>query len=140
MAFATYLLSEFKFGDLEVTSRSTATIEETSQVNQHSADASRAVNLVTVDRIGSSITIETFDNSIHLDVGDCDKLEMKGVLRGCGSDLTTTTAITITVDDAVVTNASTTLNSEGESTTTISFEGYDPDADESNDPSVITYS
>ena len=143
MAFQTFLLTSFTFDGVTVDSKSTATIEETSQVNEHSADSSRAVNLITVDRQGASVSIETFDQSVLNNAkfrnGSCGALVMVGKLRGCGDSIAATT-LTITLDNATVINSTANFTSEGEGNATINFSGFDPDADESTAASVITYS
>lgn len=143
MAFQTFLLTSFTFDGVTVDSKSTANIEETAQVNEHSADSSRAVNLVTVDRQGASISIETFDQSVLTNsvfrTGNCGTLVMVGTLRGCGDSLATETTLTITVTNATVINSTATLTSEGEGVANISFSGFDPDADHETSASVITY-
>ena len=143
MAFRTFLLKSFTFASVAVDSKSTATIEETAQVNEHSADSSRAVNLITVDRQGASISIETFDQSVLTNsvfrTGSCGALVMVGTLRGCGDALTEATTVTITVTNATVINSTATVTSEGEGAATINFSGFDPNADHDTAASVITY-
>lgn len=143
MAFQTFLLKSFTFDGVIVDSKSTATVEETSQVNEHSADASRAINLITVDRQGASVSIETFDQSVLKDAkfrnGHCGSLVMVGTLRGCGNELVTATTVTITLDNATVINSTASITSEGEGTATINFSGFDPAADHDTAASVISY-
>lgn len=143
MAFQTFLLTSFTFDGKVVDSKSTASVEETSQVNEHSADASRAINLITIDRQGASVSIETFDQSVLSDAkfrnGNCGILIMVGTLRGCGNVLTTGTTVTITLDNATVINSTASVTSEGEGAATINFAGYDPNADHATAVSVIKY-
>lgn len=141
MAFATYILSSFSFKATSVSSKSIANIDETASLNTHTADSSRAVNLVTVDNQGVSVSIETTDQNVaansNFRTGEAGTLIMKGKLRTAGDGLST--EITITVANAVCGGASTSLPNQGEGSLTISFEGYDPNADDATAASLITY-
>ena len=142
MASQTLLISSFVFDGLAITSKSLGTIDETADFTFGSADSSRTLNAPYADNKSVTVTIESTDprlaSSSKFRVGATGTLVMKGKLRTVGDGLSTET--TITCQNAMCQGQNTSLQNTGESSLSITFVVYDPNADDTTNASLITYS
>lgn len=144
MAAKTYALTSAVFGEglgaITITSLTNGTVNETTQETNLTADASRTVNLPIDDMYSVDVTVETMDSSFasSFEPGDTGQLILTGKLRTCGDGLSTEQ--TITLKSVCVVSVTDGLESQGQSSLTITFRAYDEDADHnSTEIAIISY-
>ena len=137
MAIQTFLISEFSFGGSVVAGKGLATINEFATLNRHTADSSRTNNLSTVDEKGVTVTLETLNNQTigSFDVGDTGALVIKGKMRTAGDGLSSEMVVTLT--NTTLYDKNTDLPSTNEGNIVLTFDAFDPNADDSTASNLI---
>lgn len=139
MSIATYVLaSGSTWKGSAITDATDFSVSETASPTRISTDGSRSVGLIVVDQKMARITLNGVNlnllSNANYRVGASGALVLKGKLRGAGD--TTSTAITVTIGEAVLVDNGGNTPNEGNGTVSVTFEGYDTD----DNNSIIAYS
>lgn len=119
-------------GTLTFSSVLSVNLKENGQISAESADSTRTVNRVYVDRKTAIVTVVTSDQSSAADakarVGTKGALTFGGLRRSDGSSMGTET-LTATIADAILIDTDIQFPSEGVGQATYTFQAFDVDGD-----------
>jgi hypothetical protein len=137
MSATTYILSSATYKGTSITDLKSFGIQFVASVSTLSTDGSRNANLKFMDNKSINVAIETSNQSLlsvaNLAHGGDGQLVLVAVLRGSATSVGA--SITMTIPQAVLTNISETIPSEGSGSAIFSFECYD-----SANDGLITFS